>query len=76
MVIFLAVFGHLMSTKALIMCTCVFPGSQQAGDAVLAAAVAAEALGVQQHTRFWSERQLELPDPGLPSHWPRGQRQW
>lgn len=54
-------------------CVHLFPGPQQAGDALLAPGVAAEALGVQQHQRHRQQRQLEFSHAGLPSHWPRGQ---
>lgn len=57
-------------------CAFALAGPHQAGDALLAAAAAAETLGVQQHPRRRSQRQLELPDLGLPPYWPRGQRQW
>lgn len=56
------------------LCAFLVPGLQQTGDALLAAPVTAETLGVQQHTG--SERQLVLPNPGLPPHRPGGQRQW
>lgn len=56
-------------------CTFAFAGPHQAGDALLAAAAPAETLGVQQHERRASKRQLELPDPGIPLHRPCGQRQ-
>lgn len=58
------------------LCAFLSLGPQQAGDALLAAAVAAETLGIQQHTWLWPERQLELPDPGPSSHRPCRQRKW
>lgn len=47
-------------------------GAQQAGDALLAAAVTAEAMGVLQHV--WPQRQLVLPHPVLSIYGPGGQR--
>lgn len=60
----------------LMSCTFTFSGPHQAGDALLAAAAPAETLGIQQHERCGSKRQLELPDLGIPPHRPCGPRQW